>query len=317
MKVTELTDTIAIDTSSARLVDVSSVATQLAGSVWAFDCTKLAWLYNGVRLQPAYGGGKHFTGLGMLGQLTAPTIVVESSGGFGAAVSRLRSELGLQTFVVVKHNLETGKINRIVASGGEVIRAPADSNPTVYGENYADGQGWPFINQYSVEAPGNAKGHRDFMAPLMSCLYQTVCDGLPATLIAATGSGGTVMGLHQWLAYDVGGTAGRETKLWAVRPSRGERIPGARDEVGLQTVTQLDRSVVDHWFECTERVAYQASQQLIDAGFCFGPSAGACFRAAEAACSDPSFTPVVFMVWDDPGPYTEEYVRFGLIGASD
>lgn len=158
------------------------------------------------------------------------TIVVPSSGNTAHAVARLAREFGLSEVKVVlsadvpdskKGTLTALSVDIIGVGGGKSVesraREIAEKNP-----------GHVLLDQYGHM--GNLRGHEFFTGPEIVRAF-----GGDISLFAiAMGSGGTVAGVGKFFHEKYSSTV-----VLGVRPSPGERVPGARDKARMDEVVTL------------------------------------------------------------------------------
>lgn len=182
------------------------------------------------------------------------TIVVPSSGNTAHAVARLARAFGFsEVKVVLSADVPDSKKGVLTALSVDVIgvgggKSVEDRAREIVEKN----SGHVLLNQYSHM--GNLRAHYMFTGPEM----QRVLGGIVAVVAIAMGSGGTAAGVGKFFHEERLGTV-----VLGVRPSPGERVPGARDKARMDDVVTLPwQESVDVVIELSRKKAFIHTREL-------------------------------------------------------
>ena len=199
------------------------------------------------------------------------TVMDSSSGNAGIAYAWIGQVLGLKVKLVIPDNASSERKKRILSHGAEIHFTSAHDGydhalKVVRQMAEADPEGIFFCDQYGNEA--NWRAHYESTA--VEIWEQT--QGRVTHFVAGVGTGGTITGVGKRLKE-----LNPQIQVHCVVP---EAFPGVEGLKPLKDPDDiipeiLDKSVIDHMWDCDVDVAWEMSQQLARAGLFAGQSSGA------------------------------------------
>lgn len=185
-------------------------------------------------------------------------MVVPSSGNTAHAVVRVAPAFGFEkTLVVLAADVPSSKKEILAALSASTLSVGRGSSVQDQAKELATIPGYVLLDQYSHM--GNVRAHYKFTGPE---IRRVLGDDL-AIVAVSMGSGGTVAGVGKF--YYERKFFPKEhvnTLVLGVRPSRGQRVPGARDELRMEEVVTLPWKKYCVVEELTRKESFLRTRQL-------------------------------------------------------
>lgn len=182
------------------------------------------------------------------------TIVAETSGNTGWAISRLARAFGFENVkIVMSADVPASKRDIFSAmSTVEIITVPKGYSAAARAIEEAQKPGHYNLDQY--RHLGNMRAHEMYTGPEIA----RVLHGDIGLIAIATGSCGTVAGVGRFLKENY-----PHAIVIGVQPKLGEQVPGARDKQKIAAdVTLPWEEVVHGVVEVPRKVAFEATRRL-------------------------------------------------------
>lgn len=205
--------------------------------------------------------------------------VDSTSGSMGTALGYCAKRRGLDAIVVVADSIPEGKLLPLrrygvtVATESEVVaRLGLGSSPgiTVLTERFCEAFGYVYLNQYAN--PLNPESYETLLAP---GLWEGV-GGHASALIAAVGTGGTIIGLGRYFKR-----RNPNLKVISTFPYLGQSMGGARDKMRQGESKQPIAGIVDVEEPIDVRVVKAVMSDLSEKGIHGGETTGAVIGAID------------------------------------
>lgn len=203
-------------------------------------------------------------GLEERGELASKNLVEPTSGNMGIALAGLMAIMGKQLTVVISNRVSEEKkmMLRMLGAKVRIAEGKAVDLACSIAEN---GEEFIMPNQYNNL--DNVQAHYETMGP--EIWKQT--EGRIRFFFAGFGTGGTITGVGKYLKEQ-----NPDIQVIAVEPEKGRKIAGLRNLEEIITPSILDRNLIDHVIQVSDKSVYAMIKRLFrEEGLVVGPSTGA------------------------------------------
>ena len=182
------------------------------------------------------------------------TIVVPSSGNTAHAVARLAKAFGFKDVKIVLSTDVTGSKEGILAalSSVYITKVPKGVSTAREAEEIAKLPGHYLLDQYGHE--GNVHAHEYYTGPEIERAFGGDVD----VMFIGLGSSGTATGVARYLK-----SKRPDRRIFGVRPLKGERVPGVRDEIQMNEVVTIPyKDILDGIIEVGRKDSFTEMRRL-------------------------------------------------------